>query len=253
LIFELVLLLASAADAAPADTDPAAPPPAGTVPVDDGEQLPLSNTLQATFALDGASKLLLDEVTADVEVVASDREDISVTLELESQQLLIFSNRRTTWAIHHAEVVAERTEEGLRLSVHFPVRIDEDWLSATWHIEVPASLPLDLEVTSGGILVTGSSGGVRMDSTNGALSAELPHGPLNMHSVNGAASAQIADDSYSDISLSTTSGVTRLTIDGETVEPSSSGDIQLHGDGAYGYDLRTVNGSVVLVLGAGGD
>jgi hypothetical protein len=218
-------------------------------PEDAGESLPLTRTLEASFPSDGVTHLALQQVTADIDLIAGDGDEIAVTLELESERILVFSNRRTTWAIHRANINATEVDGTLTLDIEFPVRVDPDWLNTRWTVEVPRALAAEVRITNGAVGVSGLEGGVLVRTTNGTIDVDVPQGPLDLASVNGAVLARVAETEFAALTLSVVNGTAGLTIDGEQQDLGLFESAERQGTGQHDLRLETVNGSVSLYLG----
>jgi Toastrack DUF4097 len=218
-------------------------------PIDQGERLPLTRTLEATVPLDGSGRFRMQLDSADIRLVAADREDIAISLELESVKLFIFSNRRTTWAIHRAGIVSTMEGGVLELGIDFPVRVDDDWLNSTWVIELPRQLAVEVDINSGTVDVTGLEGGVTINVVSGAIDVDVPSGPLDLRSVNGAIDARVGASEYATLTMKLVNGSADLTVDGVEQESDFSDDVNLEGSGVHALYLETVNGGISLELG----
>jgi hypothetical protein len=222
-------------------------------PEDTGEELPLTRILETTIPLDGNDGINMHLDTADIRLIAADRDDIGITLELESQKIIIFSNRRTTWAIHRASIISTMEDGVLALGIDFPVRVDDSWLSSTWLIEVPRELAADITVESGSIDAHGLEGGLRINLVSGSIDVDVPNGPLDLRSTNGSIEARVAASDYSSLTLKLVNGSADLIIDGEEQELGFSEGVERQGSGEHSFHLETVNGGIELALGTGSD
>lgn len=209
--------------------------------------LPLTNTVEAVLPLEGATALRIAERDASVTVVGSDREDVLVTVDLESQRIIVFSNRRTTWAIHRAEIVGTLTDDELLLEIALPVRVDRDWLASEWRVEVPRALAARIEVTNGSIDVSGLRGGVELESINGSIDLDVLAGPITAETINGGIDAVLRNPSYGEVRMDTRNGGTDLSVDGEELAVPDDGPA-LQGPGGPDVTLSTINAGISLEI-----
>lgn len=178
-----------------------------------------------TYALDANGTIQLENVNGSVEIVAWDRNEVSLEAEksarneegLARMQLRIQSDNRRL-AIKTEYEKKWRFWENMNAQVHYKLM-------------VPAGVALDqIEVVNADIRVKDVRGAVHLESVNGGIEAEGIAGPGSFETVNGTIRVSYAAmPEGGRISLDTVNGTCKLA---------------LPADAAFDFDADTVNGRI---------
>lgn len=188
-------------------------------------QAKVTEKFAQTYALDANGSIHLENVNGSVEIVAWDKNEVSLEAEksardqegLNRMQLRIDStNRRLTVKTELEK--KWKFWENMNAQVHYKLM-------------VPAGVSLDkIEVVNSSITVTGVKGEVRLEAVNGGIEADGLVGNGSFETVNGSVRATyIALPANGSISLETVNGTCKLIV------PK---------DAAFDLDTDTVNGRV---------
>jgi hypothetical protein len=178
-----------------------------------------------TYPLDANGSIRLENVNGSVEIVAWDRNEVSLEAEksarneegLARMQLRIQSdNRRLSIKTEYEK--KWKFWENMNAQVHYKLM-------------VPAGAALDsIEVVNADIRVHGVTGAVELESVNGGIEAEGVAGNGKFNTVNGTIRVTYAAMPVGGrISLGTVNGTCKLT---------------LPADAAFDFDADTVNGRI---------
>jgi hypothetical protein len=140
-----------------------------------------------------------------------------------------------------------------------------------YHIRVPRDAEVALKNVNGGVRVEGSGGSVRASTVNGSVRVIDTEGPVDASTVNGSIQADYRKLSQATHEFHTTNGSVTLYLprdaagdfEAHTVNGSISSDLPLTisgkiggrrltgrvGQGGGTFRIRTVNGSVKLMVG----
>jgi hypothetical protein len=213
----------------------------------------------------------LDEIVASTEnggITASVTDDAAVTATITKR----CKGRDKSDAEDHIDnVVVEDAivESQLQLSADVPSSSNRGY-GASFDIDAPAHLFLDLSTSNGGISIQGFTGGALLHTSNGGIDVDELQGGIDAHTSNGAITCDlIILGTDEEALLSTSNGRITLTVPGDidaTFEASTSnGSIDVNGFDDIDYEsnegthksgtiglggatitLSTSNGSITL-------
>lgn len=179
-----------------------------------------------TYPLDANGSIRLENVNGSVEIVAWDKNEVSLEAE---------KSARNEEGLGRMHLRIESSNRRLSVKTEY----EKKWkfwdnMNAQVHYKlmVPATVALDkIDVVNSNITVTGVKGAVNLDAVNGGIEAEGLAGPGRFETVNGSIRVTYAamPAAGGDIALDTVNGTCRLT---------------LPADAAFDFDADTVNGRI---------
>lgn len=178
-----------------------------------------------TYPLDANGTIELENVNGSVEIVAWDRNEVSLEAE---------KSARDEEGLTRMHLRIDSTPRRLSIRTEY----EKKWkfwdnMNAQVHYKlmVPAGASLDkIDVVNAGISVTGVKGAVNLDTVNGGIEAEGLAGPGRFDTVNGSIRVSYAAmPANGRIALDTVNGTCKLV---------------LPADAAFDFDADTVNGRI---------
>lgn len=184
-----------------------------------------------------AKRLFVEVESGDVAVRTGDSDDVRLARKV----------RRGT---RGPEIVEESRNDGVHISAKCPI-FAFGLCGASYEIVVPRDMRVDVDVSSGEVLVDGVTGGTEVEASSGAITAKDLSGKIDLESSSGDVNVTGASG---DLEVNASSGEVTgdaLTSDRVTVE-SSSGDVALGFAAAPDrVDLEASSGDVTVTLPSG--
>ena len=149
----------------------------------------------------------LDARVGSVRVRATNGNDVSLNLELESR-------REDGWLwgrkgdVRNVELEADASGGILRLSL----KGERKGLNEKWVLQVPARLAADIKMDVGDVDALGLAGGARIHVNVGDVNLDVPGGEIEAKVNVGEIKARTASDSYDDVVLETNVGDADLRV-----------------------------------------
>jgi hypothetical protein len=130
--------------------------------------------------------------------------------------------------------------------------LNEDCV-ASWTLDVPNQLGVDVSVVVGDVDIRGLRGGAEVESSTGRIDVGVSGGPVRASAGSGSVLLRYEGNDFGAVSARTQVGTVRLTLSGRSVshqKPPGAGDgVALDGPPSNAVDVRTNVGDVVLELG----
>lgn len=212
-------------------------------------------TLAAVVPAAGLSTVVLTSSIGVVVFQPSPDASIHVSVGLMSQHtsfLGLFTSSRGEKAALAAVLSHALSQGTLTLGMQYPGGEDTSAISEHWTIELPASLSVHAQVSTGELNVSGISGGVDATLNVGKVALDLPGGPVKVSMDVGKVNAAVHSLDYGDVTLNANVGKTTLTVDGAAVgtqqKSGTSDSLAWKGSGKNAINMRVNVGKLDVAL-----
>lgn len=222
--------------------------------------------LDATLATTGIAHFKVLGGPGEMDVSASDDDQVHVSLELRQQQrsllwLFHWLSNDTARDLKSATLQQARDGGTLTVALAYPSGEWRSDIQERWKVRVPARVALDADLYAGQLKIEGMEGGIRAHLKAGELVISSPGGTI--HAAVDYGRLKVVSDSAQPGTLSVNSehGLAVLSLDGKYYGPSENhgfmGNVHLIGNnvtehraGKDDMDLSVYAGAVSLQVGA---
>jgi len=178
-----------------------------------------------TYPLDASGSIRVENVNGSVEIVASDKAEVSLVAE---------KSARNEEGLQRMHLKIESSQHRLFIKTEYEKKWkfwDNMNASVRYKLMVPAGVTLEkIDVVNANIHVTGIKGSVTLETVNGSIDAGGLTGPGKFDTVNGSIKVAYA-------SLAAHPGISLDTVNGSCA-------LSLPADASFDLDADTVNGRV---------
>lgn len=211
---------------------------------------PQDRVFEQTLKVDGEKRVLIDGGVGSIEVRPSDDDQIHVTLKVEPDDDNSRSLDDDDMAAMELEV--DRTSRRIKLELNLPRGVDVDDVQETWEVRIPSGIETELELGVGKVDVEGTSGGLLISVGVGELDLDIHSGPVEVSVGVGDVDISVSHASVGDVRADTTLGDARVRVNGERIEGSShfglGNRIKFDGDGQDDMEVSVKVGEIKIEL-----
>lgn len=218
----------------------------------------LTETIDRTFDVRSGAKLALDNVNGRITITSWDQPRIRVRAEKSIERT---DAKDAKQAMAELRVEMEATADGVSVKTVMPKKNSAglwdfmfgNFNSATviYEVTVPRVTNVDVSNTNGRIQMSGVTGVLHVETTNGAVKAELatldPARPTRIETTNGRIDLTLPRTTRGSIDAETTNGKVQSDVP-VTVRSSDKNSLRgtINGGGGASLRLRTTNGGIQI-------
>jgi len=221
--------------------------------------------LDAKLATTGIAHFRLLGGPGEMDISASDDDEVHVSLELRQQQrsllwLFHWLSNDTTRDLMSATLRQARDGDTLTLALVYPSGESRADIQERWQVRVPARLALDADLYAGQLKIEGMEGGIRAHIKAGELEIQSPGGGIHATVDYGRLKVDSDSSQPGTLSVNSDHGLAVLSLDGKYYGPPEDhgfmGNVHLignnvteHRSGKDDMDLSVYAGAVSLQVG----
>ena len=176
-----------------------------------------TRTLSDTYPADGLERVSLEVGVGEVQVIATDGDEVELEVVLKPRRGGIFTSmRRAEEEVEEAELEVEAGGRELELRVNSDTqkrRFEEHWT-----LHMPARLEIELEIGVGEVEIRGLAGGVEIEAGVGDVFVDVSSGDISIELGVGDVDVKAPLAAYGAADCEGGVGDARLSVSGRSVK-----------------------------------